>query len=136
VLAWLALYLLVVLAVLLSPIALGVIPNAVGDWLRGDLGITFFGSGWIEFAANIAMFAPLGFLLTLAFRHPWFGAGLALALSVGAELAQLIIPSREASLRDVIANTLGAAVGAALAWLFVLRREHRVGASADRSEAH
>lgn len=125
VLGWLALYVVAVAVVVLSPVSYADFVNAAGDWLRDDLGVTFFGSGWIEFGANVLMFVPLGFLLTLLFEHPWYGVALALVLSAGVELAQFFIPSREPSVRDVVANVLGAALGAALAWLIVLRRGRR-----------
>lgn len=108
--------------VLLLPVRYASIVNTIGDWMRYDLGLTWFGSGWIEFTANILMFVPLGFLLTLLFSHPWYGVILALGLSAAAEVAQIVIPSRHASLRDILANVAGAALGAALAWLIVLRR--------------
>ncbi len=114
-----------VAVVLLSPVSYSGIVHLLGDAIRDGLGITFFGYGWIEFVANILMFVPLGLLLTLLFAHPWYGVVLALALSVAAELAQIVIPSRQPSLRDILANVLGAAIGAALAWLLVLRRGRR-----------
>ena len=99
------------------------------------MGITFFGSGWIEFVANILMFVPLGLLLTLLLRHHWYGVALALAVSVLAEVAQIVIPSRQPSLRDILANVLGAAIGAAIAWVIVLRqrRAPKEAAVSDRS---
>ncbi|GEK86248.1 hypothetical protein GCM10007198_03780 [Microbacterium aerolatum] len=122
VIAGFAVYALAVVAVLVLPVSYSGIVNAIGEWLAGSLGLTGFGTGWIEFIANILMFAPLGFLLTLLFGRPWVGALLALALSVLAELGQFVIPSREPSLRDIFANALGAAIGAALAALVVRRR--------------
>jgi len=122
--AGLLIYGLIVAAILLLPVSYSQIVNAIGDWVRYDLGISFFGSGWIEFGANILMFAPLGFLLTLLFRHRWYGVALALALSAGAELVQFLIPMREPSLRDVLGNVIGASIGALLAWLLVVKREH------------
>jgi glycopeptide antibiotics resistance protein len=74
-----------------------------------------------EFSANILLFTPLG-MLTMALlpRLPWarltMGAG---GLSILIELAQTFLRSdRTGSVRDVIANTLGAALGAAavVAW--------------------
>lgn len=115
----LALYAVAVAGVLLLPVSYSGIVNGIGDWVRYDLGITSFGSGWIEFGANILMFVPLGFLLTLLFRRPWIGVALAVAASVAAELAQFVIPSREPAPRDIIANTAGALIGAGLAWLVV-----------------
>jgi glycopeptide antibiotics resistance protein len=125
VLVALAVYAVAVAIVVLAPVSYEDIINAIGDWLRYDLGIDAFGSGWIEFIANIAMFVPLGFLLTLLFRHHWYGVAIALALSALAEIAQIVIPSRQPSLRDILANVLGASVGAALAWLIVVRGEKR-----------
>ncbi|MBS1907077.1 MAG: VanZ family protein [Actinobacteria bacterium] len=70
----------------------------------------------LEFAANIVLFAPLGMLLALAWRRASAvvliaagGAG-----SVAIELVQLAIPGRFSALSDVIANTLGTAVGVLL----------------------
>lgn len=128
-------YLLAVVLVLLLPVGYSTIVSAIAGWLQGILGTSSFGSGWIEFVANILMFAPLGFLLTLLFRHPWYGVVLALVLSAGAEIAQIVIPSRQPSFRDILANALGAAVGAALAWLIVLRRERRVARRAEEQAA-
>ena len=122
----LGIYIAAVATVVLSPVSYGAVVHAIGDWIRDVLGIASFGSGWIEFAANVLMFVPLGFLLTLLLRHHWYGVVLALVLSAGVELAQIVIPSRQPSLRDVVANVLGPAVGAALAWLIVLRR-HTAG---------
>lgn len=121
----LAVYGVVVALVVLLPVSYSAIVNGIGDWMRYDLGLTFFGSGWIEFVANILMFTPLGFLLALLFRHPWYGVALSLALSAAVEVVQIVIPSRQASLRDVVANVLGAALGATVAWLIVVRRDRR-----------
>ena len=126
----LAVYAAVVALVLLTPVSYGGAVNALGHWIRFDLGITAFGSGWIEFAANILMFVPLGLLLTLLFTHPWRGVVLALVLSAGAELAQFVIPSRQPSLRDVLANVAGAGIGAAIAWLLVLRKRRSTATDA------
>lgn len=124
-------YGVVVALVVLLPVGYSGIVNGIGDWVHDDLGVTFFGSGWIEFVANILMFAPLGFLLTLLFRHPWYGIVLALTLSAAVELVQIVIPSRQPSLRDVLANVLGAALGAAVAWLLVRRQRRLERAAAD-----
>lgn len=135
--AWgLIAYLLAVILVLVLPVGYSAIVLAIADWLRAVAGISSFGAGWIEFGANILMFAPLGFLLTLLFRRPLYGVLLALALSVGAEIAQIVIPSRVPTFRDILANALGAAIGAALAWLMVLRRERRAGRDAEGRAQH
>jgi glycopeptide antibiotics resistance protein len=119
------------LAILLLPVSYSGIINRIWSWLHAVLGVTF-GSGWIEFAANIALFVPLGFLLTLLFRHPWYGTILSVVLSAGVEIAQIVIPDRQPTVRDVVSNSLGAAIGALLAWIIVLRRTRRL---ADRKRA-
>lgn len=128
----LVIYVGAVAVVVLSPVSYRSIIHALGDAVDSILGDASFGSGWIEFSANILLFVPLGFLLTLLLRHHWYGVLLALVLSAGVEVAQIVIPSRQPSLRDIVANVLGAALGAGLAWLFVLRRERsRTGDGED-----
>lgn len=121
-------YVAAVVAVLVLPIGYSQIVGSIGDWLRSALGASAFGDGWIELGANVLLFVPLGLLLTLLLRRHWHGVMLALILSASAELAQLIIPARQPSVRDILANVLGAAIGSALAWTLVVRRE-RVAAA-------
>ncbi|WP_194291343.1 VanZ family protein [Cumulibacter manganitolerans] len=121
-------YGVVVVAVLMLPVSYGGIVNWLTVRLQGITGWAAIRSGWVEFAANILMFVPLGCLLSLLARRRWHGTVLALALSVAAEIAQIVIPSRQPSLRDVLGNFSGAAVGAVLAWLLVAwarRRDRR-----------
>ncbi|MEW1976056.1 VanZ family protein [Microbacterium profundi] len=119
---------------LLSPIGPGRILEVVVEWMRDDVGIPGFRQGWIEAPANVVLFIPLGFLLTLLFRKAWAGVLLALVLSVSAELVQALLPARSTSARDVVANALGAVIGAVLAWLFVVLRRGRIrrGSAAPR----
>ena len=67
----------------------------------------------VEFLANVAMFLPIGvFFLLLFGRNLWFVgilAGAALTLLI--EGAQYFLPGRVPDVRDLIANTLGAAIG-------------------------
>lgn len=111
---------------LLAPVSYGRIVSEISLLLSDRLGWGGFGSGWVEFVANIALFAPLGLLLTLLLRSHWLGAGLAVAVSVAAEVAQVVIPARQPSLRDILANAAGAAAGAAIAWLIIRRDRIRV----------
>ena len=117
-------------AILLAPVSYGDIIDSISEALRGLTG-TAFGSGWIEFAANIALFAPIGFLFTLLFRNPWFGGILGTVVSVGAEIAQVIIPHRQPTLRDIISNGVGAAIGALVAWLIVLHQARKTAQAAQ-----
>lgn len=67
---------------------------------------------------NIAMFAPLGFLVRgfsrARRRRPWESVAAAAAFSVLLEAAQIFIRERYASPVDVVANTCGAWLGALL----------------------
>ena len=61
---------------------------------------------------NVALFVPLGIALGLALpRAARLAVLLALGLSVSIELAQLLLPGRFATVADVAANGLGAAIG-------------------------
>ncbi|GAA1982609.1 hypothetical protein GCM10009777_15490 [Microbacterium pumilum] len=82
----------------------------------------------IEFGANVLLFVPLGILLALALRsrRGWV-MPIALAVTVLIESGQaLFLAERTASIRDVIANSLGAGIGLALVLLVTRRRMRRV----------
>lgn len=87
-------------------------------WLIRIFGLTLDqGYDVTEFAANVALFIPLGiFTMLLCSRWRWwYVTALAAALSVTIELVQeLLRPERFATLSDVVANTLGGTVGALL----------------------
>lgn len=69
-----------------------------------------------EFLANVALFVPFGLLMSAAAPKwpPWAVIGLGCLVSITIELVQLGIPSRFATVSDVIANTAGAAIGCVL----------------------
>lgn len=75
----------------------------------------------IGIAGNIVVFAPLGAAVALALGdHPaklrlLGGSGAGALLSAAIELAQLALPSRVSAVGDWALNTVGAAIGAALA---------------------
>ena len=74
----------------------------------------------LEFTANIVMFVPLGFFaaLLLPLGRAWLAALLAVGFSAAVEAVQLLLlPARFATLLDVLANALGAAVGVGVAVL-------------------
>lgn len=121
----LAVYAIAAAVLLLSPIGPGRIGDAIMRWIHTDLGLTTFRQGWIEMPANVLLFVPLGLLLTLLFRRIWVGVAIALTASAAAELVQAVLPSRTPSLRDVVANVLGAAIGAGIAWLIIAHRRRR-----------
>ncbi|MBM7476511.1 VanZ family protein [Curtobacterium herbarum] len=78
--------------------------------------------GWfdyvmIESLANVAFFVPLGLLVVLlaGARWWWAGAGAGLLVSATIETGQaLFLPARFATIDDVVANTMGAVLGAVL----------------------
>ncbi len=77
---------------------------------------TFVTFGLVEWLANVLMFLPVGFLFAGAVsprRRSWV-VPLAAAMSVTAELFQLLLPDRVSSVYDVLANTLGALLGVLL----------------------
>jgi hypothetical protein len=132
--AWaLAAYVAAVAVVLLSPVSPERLVAATTALLRDDLGLVMVRQGWVEFAANVALFVPVGLLVTLVTRRLWLGVVLALVLSAGAELVQELLPGRTASLRDVLANTLGAAIGAAVAAIAVRAARSRAARREEMS---
>jgi len=116
-------YLLVVAYIVLSPSDEVTHSSGVVGWvfdhihqLRDNFRPAYVA---LEFTANIAMFVPFGILVPLAFaRLPWFATlALGFAATVTIELVQSALPSRFSTVSDVVANTLGTAIG-----LLVLRR--------------
>ena len=83
--------------------------------LVADGGILTFSQAYtvLEFVANVALFVPFGVLWSLAAPRlrPMAVVALGLAISCGIELVQLLLPSRVPSVSDIVANTLGAALG-------------------------
>ncbi len=73
--------------------------------------------GAVEFESNVAMFVPVGFLGEVVFaRDRRAVIAACIAFSIAVELVQwLALPARQADWRDVLANSLGAALGIALA---------------------
>jgi VanZ family protein len=86
--------------------------------------------GWIDYAfiesaANVLLFVPLGALVVRIFgsRYWWTGGAAGLVLSALIELAQfLFLPARYPTLLDVAANTGGATLGSLLTLLVLTLR--------------
>lgn len=66
-----------------------------------------------DFTANVIMFVPFGVLVCLLLgpRRWWLVLALGAASTVTIETSQLFIPHRVSDVRDLIANTTGAAIG-------------------------
>lgn len=122
----------------LAAIALWPTPVDAGghDWLVRALAVLHRhgAPGWlnyalVEFGSNIILFIPAGlFVVLLAGSHRWWlGLLLGFAVSCLIEVAQLLLlPARFATVNDVVANTVGAAIGSVIAVvvLWMLRRRH------------
>ncbi|MDQ0372105.1 VanZ family protein [Cellulomonas humilata] len=98
--------------------------HTILEWLDSlGIGLTY---SLTEFLANIALFVPFGILVSLLLprRPAWLVVALGLATSAAIELAQLLfLPHRVADVRDLVANTLGTAVGVGI--LLVTRHRSR-----------
>ena len=70
----------------------------------------------LEVTANVLMFVPLGLLLASSRRmaRPWLAVAAGLTFSAAIETTQILLPGRFPTVQDVVANTAGAAIGAAL----------------------
>lgn len=134
---WLLVVYLVPVAVLVLSARLGDqgIPQLVDSVLHSFGDGEWFGMvrfGHLEAAANIALFVPIGFLLTglLGRRRPLAGGWssglpdtvvwlLACSLSASVEITQLyLLTERSGTLRDLLCNSAGALTGV-LAFRFV-----------------
>lgn len=88
----------------------------------------------IETTSNVLLFVPLGVLLAFVIpRQRGLIVPLALATTLVIETGQaLFLAARTPSLRDVIANVLGATIGLALVWLRERRQARSVSAAQGR----
>lgn len=96
----------------------------------------------LEFLANIALFVPVGMflLLLVGTRLWWVAVAASFAMSSFIEIAQRVIPGRVPDDQDVLANTIGAAIGVVVALVVTLpaalrRRRHRLAAAQRRVRA-
>jgi hypothetical protein len=72
---------------------------------------------WLADAVlNIGLFLPLGMALARRGRSWWIATLAGAVFSTAIELLQMVVPGRDPSLRDIVANTLGAALGAVLVY--------------------
>lgn len=125
-----ALYLVVLLAIAFwpTPVDRPMSENLAGAiaWLHAHGMPGFIGYNQVEFAANIALFMPFGYLAGIWSRTWWHPVVAGLAASVLIELGQeVFLPDRFSSMFDIVANTLGATTGAGLCLLFRSRQQRR-----------
>ena len=69
---------------------------------------------------NVLLFLPLGFFLALLLRRPLTAALLCVVLSLAIECYQSSLTTRVGSFADVVANGLGAVLGALAATVILL----------------
>jgi glycopeptide antibiotics resistance protein len=114
----LVLYTLFILTVTLSPTQLDVSTQRLVfrfvDVLHRFGVPTWFDYAEVEFSANILMFIPFGFMVTLLLpiRFAWLAVFIALSFSTGIELFQReFLDARIFDVRDIVANTIGGTIG-------------------------
>ncbi|MDP9822286.1 VanZ family protein [Nocardioides massiliensis] len=75
--------------------------------------------GRVELFANVVLLVPAVLTAAVALRRPLLALLAGSALSAAIELFQALVPAlgRSCSTNDWLANTIGAALGAALGWL-------------------
>lgn len=115
----------------------GLIIRVLKGLHRRDL-LMFLGYPQLEFLANVAMFVPLGLLVGILFGRRLWGLAVLLGFGVSAaiELFQFVVlPDRFATVDDVIANTLGALVGALIAGAVLRRLRDRSSPGRGRTSA-
>ncbi|HSL21128.1 MAG TPA: LamG-like jellyroll fold domain-containing protein, partial [Vicinamibacterales bacterium] len=69
---------------------------------------------WFDLLQNLALYVPLGLVLAARGRGLPATGAIAATLSLATELLQFVVPGRDSSANDLIANTLGSLAGAAL----------------------
>lgn len=92
--------------------------NRVLDVLHRNGIPEWFGYDKLEFSANVLMFLPIGFLIALLLPAQvwWLAFLICPILSGSIELTQAnFLSARFATITDVIANSIGATIGAVLA---------------------
>lgn len=109
--------------------ASGTITQAI-RWLHAHGMPRYIGYNKIEFAANIALFMPFGYIASIWGRKWWHPMLAGFATSFLIELGQeILLPERVSSLLDVVANAMGAALGSLCFWLVRILHERRTARS-------
>ncbi|RLK48976.1 VanZ family protein [Microbacterium telephonicum] len=127
----------VVYALVLASQTLGPQPETAGGVLSAltDWFAQWPASAWLtypvlEFTANVVLFLPVGILWVLwrGGRGWAWAAAIGLAVSTAIETTQgLLLPDRFADVRDLVSNTLGALLGAAVLAVLLRRARRRAG---------
>ncbi len=113
--AWLSAYVIALALIAFWPVP---VDSGAGPLLRAVTRLfPLLTYARIEFGANILLFVPLGFLLTLILaRDRWLVMPIAFLTTVTIETGQAIaLAARTPSVLDIVANTAGACLGIVLA---------------------
>ena len=115
--------------------ALGVVALTVGPSpgkllftvARSVPGLDELSAATVEMAANVLLFVPVALLFAAAAPRlsgvrVWL---VCTATSAAVEVAQLVLPGRQPTVRDVVLNSAGAAIGVLLHHV-LSRRRHRL----------
>jgi glycopeptide antibiotics resistance protein len=98
--------------------------------MLSDLGLPYERTAQVvELMLNVALFVPGAFAAALLWPRVrwWQWVLLGLAVSVGIETVQAVfLPDRDAQVRDLVSNSLGAALGAGVP-ITLRRKQHRQG---------
>ena len=116
-----------------------------GPWIPPPPGTPFFLLATtlprytrFDILANALAYVPLGFFAALVRRRagPWerfaFGIASAAALSFTMETLQMLLPPRDASVIDLLSNTVGGALGASFGVMFAYSPGMRRALSRER----
>ena len=100
-----------VLVLTLVPVSRDLVGGCVLEWSIPT-------PGRVELMANVVLFVPVAYLAGITTRRPILALVLGCGLSAGLELLQALVPAigRSCSTNDWSSNTIGATIGAALAW--------------------
>ncbi len=122
----------IALAIALLLVAIATLIPGPPDDVHVDLCIAC-GSNWLTSTTlNVVLFLPFGFFAWRVLRRTGRVALIALAISFTIETLQYyVVPGRETALSDLLANTLGAFLGAVLArrplaWMLPVGRAGRI----------
>jgi VanZ like protein len=107
----------VLAVVVFGLICLATLTPSPGTQVTADLWCIACGElGALDVLANVVMFVPFGFALLLATNRPWLSIAACVATTVIVESLQIrVIVGRDASLSDVLANSLGGLIGVEIA---------------------
>jgi glycopeptide antibiotics resistance protein len=83
------------------------------------------GSDVLGWGFNAVLFIPVALFATLLWRRPWLVAGVLVGVSMLVETAQAMVLTGRPDQFDLLANSIGAIIGAALGRLVISHQRPR-----------